>query len=164
MQQTGFAPHDHGTCIADGLARAEAVCAGAGVQLTPVRRRVLEILLTGHRAMGAYEVLEVLAREGLGAQPPVAYRALDFLVKQGLAHKIERLNAFVACSHAGAAAGAEHAPVFLICRGCGAVAEAAWQPEAGQLGAAARAAGFALEAVVAEALGTCPACRQEPLT
>ena len=69
--------------------------------------------------MGAYELLDVLRAEGLAAQPPTVYRALDFLVGHGFAHKIERLNAFVAC----AAPGERHAPAFLICTGCGAVAE-----------------------------------------
>ncbi len=156
MGETGFAIHDHSGCIKAGLARAGRICAAAGVRLTPVRRKVLEILLAEHRAMGAYEVLDHLTRQGHAAQPPVAYRALDFLVRHGLAHRIERLNAFVACSHSGRA----HAPVFLICRACGAVAEAGWQPEAGQIGAAARAHGFSVEAVVAEALGTCPNCRE----
>ncbi len=156
MGETGFAIHDHSGCIEAGLARAGRICAAAGVRLTPIRRRVLEILLAEHRAMGAYEVLDRLAREGHAAQPPVAYRALDFLVRHGLAHRIERLNAFVACSHSGR----DHAPVFLICRACGAVAEAGWQPEAGQIGAAARSHGFSVEAVVAEALGTCPNCRE----
>ncbi len=94
---------------------APRVCA-----LTPVRRRALEILLELHRAMGAYEVLERLAEDGYGKQPPVAYRALDFLVEQGLAHRIQRLNAYAACL----SAERDHAPVFLICRGCEQVAEA----------------------------------------
>ena len=58
---------------------------------------VLEILLESHRAMGAYEVLERLAAEGFGKQPPVAYRALDFLVEHGLALRVRRLNAYAAC-------------------------------------------------------------------
>ena len=101
-----------------------------GVRLTPVRRRVLEILLEEHRALGAYDVLQRLAAEGFGNQPPVAYRALDFLVEQGLAHRIRRLNAFTACMHPGEA----HAPAFLICRACDAVAEAARRPGARRAG------------------------------
>jgi hypothetical protein len=54
-----------------------------------------------HRALGAYAVLDQLREAGFGSQPPVAYRALDFLVAHGFAHKIERLNAFVACAHPG---------------------------------------------------------------
>ncbi len=74
--------------------------------------------------MGAYDVLQRLAAEGFGNQPPVAYRALDFLVEQGLAHRITRLNAFAACMHPGE----DHAPVFLICRQCNHVAEAPAAP------------------------------------
>ena len=115
----GFAKHDHGVCKRSAIAAAEVACAARGAQFTPVRRRVLEILLEAHAAMGAYDVLERLAAEGLGSKPPVAYRALAFLTEQGFAHRIERLNAFVACAHPGAV----HDPAFMICRGCGAVAE-----------------------------------------
>ena len=67
-----FYAHDHSACAGGGLARAQAICAEKGLRLTPVRQRTLEILLEGHRAMGAYEVLERLAEEGFGHQPPVA--------------------------------------------------------------------------------------------
>jgi Fur family zinc uptake transcriptional regulator len=150
-----FRSHDHAACTAGALARAEALVAAQGARLTPVRRRTLEILLEAHRAIGAYEVLDRLAAEGFGRQPPVAYRALDFLVAQGLAHRVARLNAFAACTQPGAA----HAPVFLICGGCGRVAEAAAGPVAAALAAAAAAAGFAIERSTVEALGICPACR-----
>ena len=104
--------------------------------------------------MGAYEVLDILREDGFGSQPPVAYRALDFLVTHGFAHKIERLNAFVACAHPGA----RHSPAFMICRLCQSVAEAQSSQEAGPLGDAARAAGFHVEQTVVEAEGVCPAC------
>ncbi len=123
--------------------------------MTPVRRRVLEILLEEHKALGAYDVLGRLAAEGYGNQPPVAYRALEFLVNQGLAHRIQRLNAFAACTHMGEA----HAPAFLICRACALVAEAEAAPARQALEAAAQALGFAVERSTIEALGLCPACR-----
>lgn len=151
-----FHAHDHAACAGDALARAEALCADSGARLTPVRRRVLEILLEEHRAMGAYELLDRLAQEGFGHQPPVAYRALDFLVDQGLAHRIRRLNAFAACAHPGEA----HAPVFLICRQCQAVAEAPGREVRGALDGAAAGLGFAIERANIEALGLCPACRE----
>mgnify|MGYP001550658892 CR=1 FL=1 len=150
-----FARHDHAGCIAGVMARVEETCAREGLRLTPVRRRVLEILLESHAAMGAYDVLERLAAEGLGAQPPVAYRALDFLVENGFAHRIRRLNAFTACMHPGEA----HAPAFLVCRACSAVAELDSRAAQAALDAAAGAAGFALERAVIEAVGLCPACR-----
>lgn len=155
MHTIGFEDHDHDRCISGCVAAAAAHCRDAGLQLTPVRRRVLEILLQEHRAMGAYEILDRLREEGLGSQPPVAYRALDFLVGNGFAHKIERLNAFVACAHPDR----DHAPAFLICRGCDSIAEAHAELTRGKLGQTAHAAGFAIERIVVEAEGLCPRCR-----
>lgn len=132
--------------------------AAAGVRLTPVRRRVLEILLEAHRALGAYEVLQRLAAEGFGNQPPVAYRALEFLVENGLAHRIRRLNAFMACRHPGE----DHSPAFLICRVCDAVAEAPAAPVRAALDRAAAGMGFTIERSNVEALGLCPTCQGEP--
>ena len=150
-----FHSHDHQGCVARTVEAAEAVCASKGLRLTPVRRRVLEILLEDHRAFGAYDVLARLAEEGQGAHPPVAYRALDFLVAHGLAHKIERLAAFIACPHPGEG----HRPAFLICSTCDAVAEAHVPPDDGALGDAAREMGFAIRRTVIEAEGLCPACQ-----
>ena len=155
METKGFEPHDHTQCIASAMGAAEHLCDEQGLQLTKVRRRVLEILLEKHRAMGAYEVLDHLREEGLGSQPPVAYRALDFLVSNGLAHRIERLNAFIACSHPGA----RHSPAFLICRICDSVAEASADPASGMLGHAAAETGFVIERAVVEAEGVCPNCK-----
>ncbi|MCA3436129.1 MAG: transcriptional repressor [Rhodobacter sp.] len=150
-----FARHDHAHCAGDMMARAEALSRDKGLRLTPVRRRTLEILLEAHRALGAYDVLDRLSAEGYGNQPPVAYRALEFLVEQGLAHRIRRLNAFTACMHPGEA----HAPAFLICRLCDAVAEAPAAAVRAALDKAASDLGFVIERSNIEALGLCPACR-----
>jgi Fur family zinc uptake transcriptional regulator len=150
----GFAQHDHRTCISNAIAAAETRCATDGLRFTPVRRKVFEILLQEHRALGAYTILDRLREAGFGSQPPVAYRALDFLVANGLAHKIERLNAFIACVHPSQA----HTPAFMICRLCDAVAETQSSPARGALGSAARATGFRIERTVVEAEGVCPAC------
>ena len=152
----GFGPHAHANCVGDALASAEARCAAEGLRLTPVRRKVLEILLEEHKALGAYAILDRLRDAGFGSQPPVAYRTLDFLSGNGFVHKIERLNAFVACMHPGA----HHTPAFMICRKCDAVAEATSTPSKGALGAAAKAAGFQIERTVVEAEGVCPACAE----
>ena len=140
--------------VAATLAAAEAHCAARGLRLTPSRRRALEILASAGRALGAYEVLDHLEEGGFGAHPPVAYRALDFLVTHGLAHRLERRGAFVACAHPGEA----HAPALLVCRLCDAVEEARAAPTRGALGVAARASGFRIETAIVEAEGVCPAC------
>lgn len=155
----GFTRHDHRACVTDALRAAEARCAEAGLRLTPVRRKVLELLLKEHRALGAYAILDLLRDAGFGSHPPVAYRALDFLAEHGFVHKVERLNAFVACAHPNTT----HAPAFMICRACDAVAEAQSPPARGALGAAAKAAGFQIEKTVMEAEGLCPDCvAQDP--
>lgn len=154
MHDIGFANHDHATCVTTALATVETACAAQKLQLTPTRRRVLEILLEEHRAMGAYDILAILAAEGLGSQPPVVYRALDFLVSNGFAHKIEKLNAYLACTHPGE----NHSPVFLICRACETVAEASMPLT--DLRRAADGAGFLIENTVIEVEGLCPACRE----
>ncbi len=149
----GFEAHDHNSCVSAALAAADAACAARGLQFTPVRRRTLEILLESHEALGAYDVLARLNTEGLGSKPPVAYRALAFLVEQGFVHRIERLNAFVACAHPDQ----EHDPAFMICRGCGTVAEA--QAVQGGLAVSAQTTGFQIEQTVIEAEGLCPTCQ-----
>lgn len=149
-----FAAHDHAHCTSDALARADAMIADRGLRMTPVRRRTLEILLEAHRALGAYDVLTRLAAEGYGNQPPVAYRALDFLEEQGLAHRIRSLNAFAACMHPGES----HAPAFLICSGCNIIAEAPAAPVLAALQTAAAHSGFVIARSNIEALGLCPAC------
>ena len=155
MTVLGFHSHDHAHCVSTTLARAERYCAENRLKFTPIRRRALEILLQEHRALGAYDLLAVFAREGLGTAPPVAYRALDFLTSAGFAHKIEGLNAYIGCAHLGA----DHAPAFLICTECKSVAEAETDATKGRLGDVARAAGFTISHTVIEALGLCPKCQ-----
>ncbi|MEM0922759.1 MAG: transcriptional repressor [Pseudomonadota bacterium] len=146
--------HDHRHCVRHVLAEVERVCATGNLNLTPQRRRVLEVLLESHAAIGAYDILRRLDQEGLGGQPPVVYRALDFLQKHGFVHKIEQLNAFVACMHPGEG----HAPAFMICRKCRAVAECHIAPPR-DLAPYASGAGFQVERVMIEAIGLCPACQ-----
>ncbi|PDH41042.1 MAG: Fur family transcriptional regulator [Candidatus Thioglobus sp. MED-G25] len=156
MDAIGFGQHNHAECISKGLHLVDAECRAAGLKFTPVRRRVLEMLLAEHRAHGAYEILDNLRAEGLGSQPPVSYRALEFLVKNGFAHKIERLNAFIACAHLAE----NHAPVFLICRTCDSVAEIYTDLTRGVLGRAAKTAGFQIERTAVEVEGICTTCQQ----
>ena len=150
----GFATHDHAHCVSDALAAAEDQCTEKGLNLTPVRRKVLELLLQEHRALGAYAILDLLREAGFKSQPPVAYRALDFLTENGFVHKIARLNAFVACVHSSVT----HTPAFMICRICETVAEARSAPVKAALGAAARETGFQIERISVEAEGVCLNC------
>jgi Fur family transcriptional regulator, zinc uptake regulator len=148
--------HDHGRCSSDAMAVAEAQCTQGGRRLTPIRRQVLAILLGTHKPLGAYEIMERLAPRGSRLAPITVYRALEFLRDNGLIHRIESRNAFIACGHNHAAADPV---VFLICERCGAVGEAASLEVAATLKSAARAAGFTPRLPLIEVSGVCIHCR-----
>ena len=148
--------HDHGRCASAALAHAEALCAARAQRLTPMRRHVLRALLASHRPLGAYEIIERLADPARPA-PITIYRALDFLRDNGLVHRIESRNAFVACVHNHAG---DDPVVFLICERCGAVGEAPGGAIAEALKASSRAAGFAPKSPVIEITGICSHCRE----
>lgn len=152
--------HDHGRCTADALAHAEAVCEQRAQKFTPIRRLVLGALLSSHRPLGAYEVIDELAKSMPRPAPITVYRALDFLMANGLVNRIESRNAYLAC------AAHDHdstsAVAFLICERCGLVGEIPSASFAKDLNAAARASGFAPKLSVVEITGVCTHCQKTP--
>jgi Fur family zinc uptake transcriptional regulator len=153
------AGHDHHACAADTLARAEATCRAQGLTLSPGRRRVLAALARSHAPVGAYDLIEQLAAEGPRPAPITVYRALSFLTENGLAHRIERLNAFVACAghHDDA-----RPLVFLICDRCGQVGEVAADAVGIDLERTCAPAGFRPRSAALEILGVCRHCADAP--
>jgi Fur family zinc uptake transcriptional regulator len=149
--------HDHGRCTAEALSHAEQVCELRAQKFTPIRRQVLQALLSSHRPLGAYEVIDELARSMPRPAPITVYRALDFLMANGLVHRIESRNAYLACAHHH---DATTAVAFLICERCGLVGEIPAAPVAQDLIAAARASGFAPKLSVVEITGTCTHCQK----
>jgi Fur family zinc uptake transcriptional regulator len=148
--------HDHDRCASDAIAHAEEICRARNERLTPMRRRVLEALLASHAPLGAYELIDRLAKPGTRPAPITVYRALDFLREQGLVHRIESRNAFIACVHNHASGDPV---VFLICEKCGAVGEAASAAVADTIKSASRAAGFTPKTPVIEISGVCAHCK-----
>ena len=148
--------HDHGRCAADALRHAEKVCEGRGQKFTPIRRHVLQALLSSHRPLGAYEIIDELAKVIARPAPITVYRALDFLMENGLVHRIESRNAFLACAH-------NHDDIamvaFLICDRCGSVGEIPAAPIAHAINEAARGTGFSPKLSVVEITGTCVHCQ-----
>ncbi len=140
--------------IVRALDEAESRCVAGGERLTAPRRRVLELLLEAGEAVKAYDLIARYGRDGVAAKPPTVYRALEFLEKNGLAHRIASISAYVACS----VGDRVHAAAFLICDCCGATLEVT--PPAGEaLALAAESAGYALERTTIEGHGRCAACR-----
>jgi Fur family zinc uptake transcriptional regulator len=148
--------HDHGACIRAAMSAAEEACRRKGARLTDIRRRVLELVWSSHRPVGAYALLESLGKEGWSAAPPTVYRALDFLQAQGLVHRIALLNAFVGCAHPGHV----HAGQFLLCAKCGIALELEDTEVDGAIGRAAGRMGFTVSRQTIEIEGLCPQCRE----
>ncbi len=149
--------HDHAHCIADALTRADALCAERGARLTSLRRRVLELVWTSHRPRGAYAILDDLTQQGGKPTAPLTvYRALEFLVEQGLVPRIESLNAYIGCAEPGGV----HAGQFLVCEGCGNAVELDDPRVHDAIRTAASEHGFQIRLPTVEVRGVCPDCQK----
>ena len=155
---TACQSHQHHQCISQALESAEDVCAQRGVRLTPLRKRVLELVWQSHKPLGAYDILEVLSREdGRRAAPPTVYRGLDFLLENGLIHRLASLNAYIGCSHPQVA----HEGYFMICKQCNNAYELVQHSQIDTaISSEAEQMGFTVETQMVEILGTCAACRE----
>ena len=149
------AGHNHQGCVDYALRAAERVCAERGLRLTPLRRRVLELLWASHAPAGAYDILQRLAGDEGRAAPPTVYRALDFLLANGLIHRIESRNAYVGCVHPDGAHGGQ----FLICSDCGAAAEVHDPRLDAAIAQRAEELGFSVRRKTVEVQGLCQPCQ-----
>jgi Fur family zinc uptake transcriptional regulator len=146
------------------LDQAEAFCGRRHLRLTEQRRIVLGLVLDNPRPSGAYDLLDRLRETGRPAAPPTVYRALEFLTAQGLVHKIERLSAFVGCSHMLDRCGPDHAhhgldaTQFLICTACRRVFEMGDSRIRVAIDQAAGGRGFRPVAATVEVEGVCADC------
>lgn len=141
----------------DALARAEALCRARGARLTPIRRRVLEALYATHRPLGAYDIAEALPPgNGRRLAPIAIYRALDFLIGQGLVHRLASRNAFIACPHGH---GPRDLVAFLICERCQGVDELVSRRISDAVSQALAEEGFEPRLKVLEISGACAHCR-----
>ena len=149
--------HADGPPRTDAVARAMAEAGrrltAEGERMTPARLRVLELLLAAGEPVKAYDLIARFGEDGQPAKPPTVYRALEFLERKGLAHRIASISAYVACT----SGTDDHTAAFLICDCCGSTQEVS-APVAGDLGRAAQAAGYAITRTTIEAHGRCPAC------
>jgi Fur family zinc uptake transcriptional regulator len=150
------ADHDHQHCKEHALREAQRYCKDKGLRLTKLRYRVLELIWANHQPVGAYELLQRLTLDGYKAAPPTVYRSLDFLLKHGLAHRINTLNAFVGCEHPRL----NHAAQFFICRNCGQAVELDNHKIESAIADQARRTGFTIEHRSIEITGVCSHCKK----
>ena len=144
--------------IASALASAEAICIERGQRFTPLRRRVLELVLLAGKPIKAYDLLELLSEDRRRVAPPTVYRSLDFLLEQKFLHRIESQNAFIACciSH-----GHKHAVQFFICNRCNDVIEMTDNSIADSIHQRAGEMGFQATGQTIEVSGLCKRCAAE---
>ena len=146
--------HNHASCIKSALSDAESACLKLGLRLTAIRREVLRLVWKSHAPIKAYELLEQMHQKNPKTAPPTVYRALEFLQKAGLVHRIESLNAYVGCGNPSE----PHIGQFLICESCGAVAEINAQKITNALNEQASKLGFDTQQQLVEIKGICPQC------
>lgn len=143
----------HETCNACELSEtATDALSDRGVRLTDLRRDVLQMLHHAQKPVGAYELFDQMKEAGKASAPPAVYRVLDFLVEQGLAHKLQTLSAYTACK----STPHQHEAFFLICRDCGQASETTVPST---LMKSAQTDGFRPEHLVVEAVGVCQNCQ-----
>jgi Fur family zinc uptake transcriptional regulator len=152
------AAHDHSSCIRAAVEAAEQVCETKNIRLTPLRRRVLEIVWRQHDPIGAYQILAEIAKDRAKAAPPTVYRALEFLLGAGLVHRVDALNAYVGCDRPHAV----HAGQFLVCPGCRKVTEIDDPRLMAGLERRANALGYRLEGSIVEIKARCAECARTP--
>lgn len=149
--------HNHRDCVQHALETADIICRERGLRLTPIRRRVLQLVWNSHTPVGAYDILDALGRDGKRSAPPTVYRALEFLIEADLVHRLDSLNAYVGCPDPRSS----HAGQFLICRGCRSVAELDDAEISGLIDQKAAGLGFTAVRQMLEIQGLCPECRQQ---
>lgn len=136
--------------VSEALRHADQHCAERGVRMTPLRQNVLALLVEAGEPIKAYDLLDKMRESDASAKPPTVYRSLDFLMNVGLAHKVEALNAYIACSHCHDSGGAE----LYICGNCGQVTERHGAPEPQNA-----PKGFVTDRSVVEHYGLCAECQ-----
>jgi len=146
--------HDHKKCISHALGIAAQLCIDRGVQLTSTRHQVLELIWQSHKAVKAYDLLERIKPLQTSAKPATIYRALDFLIEQGLVHRVESLNAFIGCCQSEQ----HHERLLLICKQCQEVEERSAAEVMSALSREIKQANFVAHSKTLEIHGVCIKC------
>jgi len=148
--------HNHSHCISDALNSARQVCDNRGVRLTNLREQVLTLIWQSHKPLGAYTLMEMLAAASTRrVAPPTVYRTLEFLLEEGLVHRINSLNAYIGCP----SPTQKHQSHFLICQSCNVAVELDDAQLNNIISLCADDAGFKLTSHSVEINGLCPNCQ-----
>ena len=146
---------DHEVCIESAMRDAEEICQVKGLRFTELRKEVLKLIWLSHNPSKAYDILEMLKGKAWSAKPPTVYRALDFLLENGLVHKLDSINAYIGCSHPRD----HNRCYFLICTECNEAKECCSPELSKAIEVAWNNNSFRPQRVTLEVLGQCDACR-----
>lgn len=146
--------HQHSQCIKEALQKAEQICTDNQCRLTPIRKKVLELIWKSHKPIKAYDLLAQLSSEDFVEKPPTVYRALEFLIDNNLIHRIESQNAYIGCNSNHETLDSK----FLICDQCNQVEELSEPKINKTLSEISKKQGFTPSLVNVEIHGTCSHC------
>lgn len=132
-------------------------CEAHQIRLTPLRKKILGLLIDAKQPMTAYSVLDALRKSKPKAQVMSVYRVLDYLCTSGLVHRIENLNAFIPCRHLFE----RHTSQWLICEKCGDTEECALPIFSKGIDAIEEQSGFTVNNSTIELIGLCKSCQKE---
>ncbi len=149
--------HNHQDCVATIVSRAKKLCSAKGIKLTKLRESVLQVVAANHCAVGAYEIIETLAKDGKRIAPISVYRILEALIEAGLIHRLESRNAYFICHSTHAH---DRRSIFLVCDHCGVVAEVEAQNIGQAIETVADNANFKAYDAVVEIGGICQHCAE----
>ena len=153
-----YKDHVHDQCIVTAVKRAETLCEKRKVRFTPLREYVFKVIWSSHQPIGAYDIVDNLAlnvNTGKRIKAPSVYRALEFLTKIQLVHRISTLNAYIGRSFPEKI----YDNFFLICRICHVTAECSTDKINNIIEHTAERTGFKVEQQVVEIIGLCPDCK-----
>lgn len=149
-----FSEHNHTHCQSSAVAQAESICQSKGVRFTKLREQVFQLIWQSHKPITAYKLLDLIKDSDFSATPPTVYRTLDFLLEQGLIHRINSLNAYVGCCQLGDS----HTGTFMICQQCGQAQEVDDRGISEAINGISKNFEFHVKGYATEIYGLCPGC------
>ncbi|MFV2005394.1 MAG: transcriptional repressor [Gammaproteobacteria bacterium] len=141
--------------VEDFLQQADALCSKRNQRFTELRKQVLSLICQSEQPVGAYALLDLMRDSGRSAAPPTVYRALDFLLEQGLVHRLATNNTYLACAHPQQ----QHEAVFLVCKRCGFTLELHTDGIYKAVESRAKKVSFKVEHTSVEVTGLCAECQ-----
>ena len=146
---------DHIKCVETSLKQADLICLDNKLRFTELRKKVFSIISKSHEPAKAYDILSELQKEDSTAKPSTVYRTLDFLLENGLIHKLHSSNSYALCGHPAKKHGQCY---FLICEKCNVTKECCSKSLTSKIEDIAKDNNFITKNITIEIRGLCSNC------